>query len=420
MGLLDRVTTKAPPLPSRVVMYAGEKAGKTSFACFAPNPLVLMTTGETGLLSLIDAGQVPPTAHLPPSDESPTGFTTWDGLTSSVEAVLRDPHDFRTLVLDTANGAENMLTAAVCQRAFNGDWAEFNSYGRGMAACVPEWGDFLRLLDEVRVRRKMSILFLHHARVKSFQNPTGKDWDQWKPEANDKFWSLTHKWADVITFFGSRVKVSKDDKAYGQEERFLRCTPSAAIVAGNRYGMPDEITAPAGARNLWVAFAKALQTAKAKAREQIAQQAAAAPPAEKADAPPGQAAANGTPAASPPPPVQASAPASPPPPPAEPAGNPDADPPAGGPDGAPPAKPQLGRQLVEEMMGLFHALGMTWGEVREEFAEDLGLTPDPVAEQDVAAVMSLRQVLKERVKEKEKRGRKGKPAGEPAAAGAEG
>lgn len=401
MGLLDRVTKTAPPLPSRVVMYAGEKAGKTSFACFAPNPLVLMTTGETGLLSLIDAGQVPPTAHLPGSDDSPTGFTAWDDLTAAVAAVLREPHDYRTLVLDTANGAENMLMQAVCARAFNGDWAEFNSYGRGMSAAVPAWGDFLRQLDEVRVRRKMSILFLHHARVKSFQNPTGKDWDQWKPEANDKFWSLTHKWADVITFFGSRVKVGKDDKAYGQEERFLRCNPSAAIVAGNRYGMPDEITAPAGAKNLWGAFAKALQAAKAKAREQVAQQPAA----------------NGQPA-SPPPPVQAPAPASPPPPP-PPAADPAAEqPPSDNPDAdpcSPPAKPQLGRALVAELMELFHAVGVSWSEVREEFADHLGLTAGPLAEQEAAAVLSLRTVFKERAAEKEKRKRK-KPQGEPVGA----
>ena len=68
-------------------------------------------------------------------------------------------------------------------------------------------------------------------------NPTGKDWDQYRPLAIDQMWSLTHKWADVICFYGTRVEVNKDDKATG-ERRFLRCNPSAAIVAGNRYGLP--------------------------------------------------------------------------------------------------------------------------------------------------------------------------------------
>lgn len=260
MSLLNSVTRDAPQLPSRVVLYAPEKAGKTSFGCHAPDPIFLMTAGETGLLSLIEAGQVPPTAHFPDD------FKSWPALENAVTALLSERHAYKTLVLDTGNGAEQMLLADVCQRNFGGDQSEFGSYGRGMALAVPRWAEFLRQLDELRVRRRMAVLFLHHSRVKAFANPAGKDWDQWKPEAVDRLWSLTHKWADVIAFYGTRVKVDRDDKAVGAEQRFLRCAPSAAIVAGNRYGMPDEITAPPGAANLWGAFAKSLSAAKSKTR----------------------------------------------------------------------------------------------------------------------------------------------------------
>jgi hypothetical protein len=126
------------------------------------------------------------------------------------------------------------------------------------------WGQFLGLLDTIRTRRRMSVIFLHHAAVKQTANPTGKDWDQHRPEAIDKMWGLTHKWADVICYYGVKVTVNKDDKATG-EQRYLRCNPSAAIVAGNRYGLPDEITAPPGAKHLWDAFAKEMGKAKAKA-----------------------------------------------------------------------------------------------------------------------------------------------------------
>lgn len=262
MSLLASVTTAAPNLPSRVVIYSGEGMGKTSLGCFAPKPIFLMTRGETGLLSLIESGQVPPTAHFP------ADFGSWGELTGAVQALLRDRHDFGTLVLDTGNGAESMLMEHVCAGyPFNNDWNEFASYGRGIAACVPQWNQFLTALDQLRVKRRMAVLFLHHAKVKSFSNPTGKDWDQWKPECQDKLWALTHKWADVIAYYGLKVKVNKDDKVQGDEVRFLRITPSAAIVAKNRYGMPDEITAPAGAANLWKAFATALGKAKSKGRQ---------------------------------------------------------------------------------------------------------------------------------------------------------
>lgn len=262
VGLLDQVTTGAPSLPSRVVLYASEKSGKTSFGCFAPKPIFLMTSGETGLLSLIESGQVPATPHFP------SDFRSFSDLENAVAALGREEHSYRTLVLDTGNGAELMLQAEVTERHFGGDVEKFGEYGRGMASCVPRWAAFLRLIDDVRLKRGMSVLFLHHAKVKSTQNPTGKDWDQYRPEALDKLWALTHKWADVIAYYGIRVTVSRDDKATG-ETRYMRCAPSAAVVAGNRYGMPDEITASPGAANLWKAFAGALVKAKAKARDAV-------------------------------------------------------------------------------------------------------------------------------------------------------
>jgi len=385
MGLLDSVTTEAPQLPSRVVLYAPEKFGKTSFGCHAPSPIFLMTAGETGLLSLIESGQVPPTPHFP------ADFKTWDELVEAARAILRERHDYRTLVLDTGNGAEQMLMAHVCEREFEGKWGDFNSYGRGMAAAIPVWADFLKLLDEVRVRRKMAVLFLHHSKVKAFQNPAGKDWDQWRPEAVDKLWSLTHKWADVITFFGSKVSVY-DDKAKGEEARYLRCNASAAIVAGNRYGMPDEITAPRGAKPLWDAFAAALQKAKAKARQQQAQ------PQKQPEQ------------ASPPPPA---------PQPEHPAGDPDPEP-ADGRAPAPPEPPppaKIGAKIIEEILTTAHAIGpgWSWPEVRAKYAKELGYTPDPkmhVSELNAEQALKLLSLLREEKAKADarKRAPKKKPA----------
>ncbi len=136
-------------------------------------------------------------------------------------------------------------------------------------------------------------------------------------------------------------------------------------------------------------------------------------------------------AASPPPAadVQASAPVSPPPPP--PAAEPEPDrygvARATGlePDDldgteapATPDRPRVGRQLAEEVLKLCHAVDLSWSEVRAEHAEDLGLTPSPVFEQDAEAMASLRAVLKAKAEEKEKRRRKTKA--EAAGAAAEG
>jgi hypothetical protein len=70
--------------------------------------------------------------------------------------------------------------------------------------------------------------------------------------------------SDCILFGGWQVTVSKEEKATG-EERFMRAGTSGAVVAGNRYGLPDTIKAPAGAGNLWRSFADALKKAKTPA-----------------------------------------------------------------------------------------------------------------------------------------------------------
>ncbi len=279
MGLLDKVQTSAPSLPTRAVLYAAEKSGKTSFGCHAPKPVFLMTAGETGLLTLIESGQVPPTANFG------ADFRTWHELLMHARAIRDEQHDYKTLVLDTGNGAESLCMASVCDGQFHGEWGEYNSYGRGMSATIPIWSEFLGLLDQIRLNRKMSILFLHHAKVKTFQDPAGNDWDQWRPEAQDKLWGLTHKWADVIAFYGQRVAVSKDDKA-GGVTRFLRLGNSPAMVAGNRYGMPDELVASKpGAKSLWDLFANSLRQCKQRAASQpepTESKQQAEPPAESA------------------------------------------------------------------------------------------------------------------------------------------
>lgn len=393
MGLLDRVTTQAPAQPSRVYLYAQEKWGKTSFAAHAPKPIFLMTAGETGLLDLINYGQIAPVPHFPDD------FKWWPDLLAAVRAVADEAHDYQTLVIDTANGAERLLADWVLREEFDGQMGGKNgygSYGKGDLACIRHWGEFLRELDRVRGKRRMSIVLLAHSKIKSVNNPEGEDYDQLRPEGIDKLWPLTHKWASVIAAGTYRVAV-KDDKAQGGRERVIRLQGNAAVVAGNRYGLPETVNAGGSPAAAFATFARELQKAK-------------------------KAQANGQPA-SPPPPVGASAPPAgldlrPENLPGPPAIDDAAAHEGVGEDQPAPDRPRVGRQLAEEVLKLCRAVDLSWNEVRAEHAEDLGLTAAPVFEQDAEAMASLRAVLKAKAEEKEKRRRK--PKAEAAGATAEG
>src|SRR5262245_33819724 len=164
LALSDVVTT-GEGLPNRCVLHGVPGIGKTSFGACAPKPIVLMTRGETGLITLLDSGQLPETAHFPE-------LLTWEELLSAVEALTREPHDYRSLVLDTINGAERLCHESVCQRVFSNNWGRdgFTSYMTGYEVALADWQQLLEALDRLRSSRRMSVLALAHTRITPFRN----------------------------------------------------------------------------------------------------------------------------------------------------------------------------------------------------------------------------------------------------------
>src|SRR6516162_8165348 len=96
---ISEITGKGSGLPNRYVLHAVEGWGKTSFGAQTPKPIFVQTRGETGLETLIDAARLPEVPHFAET-------LTWDELSSQIDALVEDEHDYRTLVLDTLNGAE--------------------------------------------------------------------------------------------------------------------------------------------------------------------------------------------------------------------------------------------------------------------------------------------------------------------------
>src|SRR5215831_12187369 len=105
---LTDITVDAKPTPKRYGLHAKPGWGKTSFAAQAPKPVFLQTKGETGLETLIESRQLPPTAHLPE-------ILNWGDLLSAVKFLRTEPHEFKTLVIDTMPGAERLCYEFVCE-----------------------------------------------------------------------------------------------------------------------------------------------------------------------------------------------------------------------------------------------------------------------------------------------------------------
>lgn len=226
-----------------------------------PKPIFIQTRGETGLETLIANGRLPEVPHFPE-------VQTWNEMRSAITALIDTQHDYKTLVVDTSNGAERLCHEYVCLTQCKNDWNNFLAYGRGYEAALPEWIMLLSTLDKLREQKKMCILLLCHTQIKRFKNPEGDDFNRYSPDMNDKTWGATHKWADVVLFGNFHTVVDDKGKAAGGTQRVLCCTRTAAYDAKNRVGLPDVIDMGNSPQEGFRALAAALVAGKQQVKEE--------------------------------------------------------------------------------------------------------------------------------------------------------
>lgn len=224
--------------------------------------MFIQSKGETGLETLITSGLLPEVPHFPEVQDYGQLFNCLDVLTN-------EEHSFRTLVIDTLNGVERLIHEEVCRRSFNNDWTDkgFMGYMRGYEVSLADVRKLLNALDELRAKRRMSVICLCHTKVKPFKNPEGPDYDRFQPDMHEKTWGLCHKWADGVLFLNYETFVTesgptKKVKATGGQTRIMFTERHAAYDAKNRMGLPSEIEMGSNAQESWTNFINALKSAR--------------------------------------------------------------------------------------------------------------------------------------------------------------
>lgn len=261
---LTGITTKSRALPNRLLLHAVQKWGKTSFAAHAPKPIFICTRGEDGLDTLIKSGEVGETAHFEDT------VKTYRHLLMAIDELLVHPHDYKTLVIDTINGAERLMVEQIIDEHFEGKRESFDAYARGYKFIPDEVHKLLDQLEKLRELKNMSIILLAHSQVKTFQNPEGPNYDRWEPVLQKETWAIIDRWVDMILFGSYETfteKANKKDvkaKATGGQERIIHTERHAAFDAGNRYGLPAEIECGDSAKEAWDNFMTALHPNRKK------------------------------------------------------------------------------------------------------------------------------------------------------------
>ncbi len=217
----------------RVVLYGPEGIGKSTFGARFPAPLFLD----------VEAG----TRHIDVARFDPAP-SSWTALLEAVREFLRErPAEFATLVLDTADWAEQMCVKHVCDKNQK-DGIESFGYGKGYVYAAEEFGKLLDLLEDV-IRAGYNVVILAHAKMRKFEQPDELGaYDRWEMKLSKNVAPMVKEWADMVLFANYKTMVittgtgdGKKAHAQGQGKRVLYTTHHSCWDAKNRHGLPDEL-----------------------------------------------------------------------------------------------------------------------------------------------------------------------------------
>lgn len=239
--------------PPRVVIYGTHKIGKTTLTIKdTPSPVILQL--EDG------AGEIPGVTASPQ-------LTTFADFMSSLDLLLNEKHDFKTLSIDSLDWLEPLVWQKVCDLygAKNID-SVLGGYGKGYKEAVIVWRDVLGKLDRLRKERGMLIFLIAHYKIKAYNDPEHEPYDRYMLKLHDDSAAVIQEWADVIGFANYRAYSStkKDTfgnvtgRATGAGERVLHLQERPQFVAGSRFALPEEVELN------WPALSKAIIEAQKK------------------------------------------------------------------------------------------------------------------------------------------------------------
>jgi hypothetical protein len=257
---LARVQKGRLKLPLRCIFYGPEGVGKTTLAAAAPDPIWVDAEDGSGKVTVAryPFSEEPGREHVP---------RTYQEILAAIDDLTQNPHDFKTLVIDTLDKVESMIWKFMVER----DKGKFRDglenveeygYGKGYQIAVDEWRAFCSRLDRLRATRGMGVILLGHSQVSTFKNPESDDYERYQLQVNNKAAGFLKSWADVVGFCrfeggASKAHGVKKAKGWATGRRIMHLSHSAAYDAKGRGGMPDELELEPV--NPWAAFAKAAE-----------------------------------------------------------------------------------------------------------------------------------------------------------------
>ena len=255
MGILDYVNHSSTPTGIRVVISGQEKIGKTTLACSAPRAmLVPLEQGFSGVSIM----------KTPMLETYADTMQLLDEVTVKAQA---GQFPYRTLVFDSATALERQIHTAVLMT--DPTWAKGNrkaltmesglgGYGKAYQYANELFHNFLSKCDALAVHGGINIVLTCHVFAARIVDPTAGEYDSWDlllhSPKNQKSYGkreMLTQWADIVGFLYEPIFVTKGDAksqlnmgVSSNKGRILAVNRTPGYVAGNRYGVVNDISVP--------------------------------------------------------------------------------------------------------------------------------------------------------------------------------
>jgi hypothetical protein len=244
---------------SPIITICGDAGtGKTSLAATFPSPIFIRV--EDGVDRIH--------SDVPVPDVFPV-VKVEDDIHEQLIWLLKEKHDYKTLVIDSVSALEAVFTEAILKQDGRAKTLStaLGGYGAGYAALATRHRSIRKMCGTLNERRGMAIVFISHADLETMRLPDTDDYSRYSLRLNAKSLPAYVDDVDLVGFVKLASALRGDDgerkKVISNGDRELICYATAASVSKNGYGITEPLDLEPG-KNPLLAFMKAKRAAAKK------------------------------------------------------------------------------------------------------------------------------------------------------------
>ena len=227
---LANIRQKAKLKPPIMVIYGPGGIGKTTFGATMNKPIIVQAEDGIGKIEC---------PHFPVA-------STYTEFEDNLRALINDDSEYKTVVIDSLDWLETLMHEHVCLK--NG-WPDISApaYGKGYAACLETWKEYLGLLNQLRAKG-FTILQIAHNEVKRYEDPSSEPHDRHQIKLHRKAADLIIEHSDAVFFANYKIgTIQVKGKGGGmttklkQGDRTIFTQETPGFQAKNRFGLDSEM-----------------------------------------------------------------------------------------------------------------------------------------------------------------------------------